>query len=365
MSRKNILFVTICIIGMIISVVVVVLMNSTQTIFQIPENKNWLKGWNYRKSHIINGSPGAGTNYQMKIITHYSSGTDKNENVYLESICQPNFDDIRFTANDGVTLLDYWLETKKDKDYAVFWVEINDNLDTNQKIYLYYGNSTVSSVSNMENTFPFADDFSGTVLEPSKWHTFGSGKVTLKNGNCVLESAPQNYGWIYLHGKTLVESNYSLRFHFFVIEQGNERWTHHGFGTIYNTSNKQGGRTDEYPNYALVSQEAQYYAWTFRNKANFKATRIDMSSKAPAAATLCTYEIQRNGTTNVLFYCNDALQATISTNVPTVAMGAVFSADNAGLKLYSVTSIDWVLIRKFISNEPQHDIWGEQETNLR
>jgi hypothetical protein len=322
MSRKNILFVTICIIGIVISVVVVVFLNSTQTSFQIPENKNWLRGWNYRKSHIINGSPGAGTNYQTKIITHYPSGPDNNENVHLESNCQPNFDDIRFTANDGVTLLDYWLETKKDKDYAVFWVEINDNLDTNQKIYLYYGNSTVSSVSNMEKTFPFADDFSGTVLEPSKWH-------------------------------------------FFVIEQGNERWTHHGFGTIYNTTDKQGGRTDEYPNYALVSQEAQFYAWTFRNKANFKATRIDMSSKAPAAATLCTYEIQRNGTTNVLFYCNDTLQATISTNVPTVAMGAVFSADNAGLKLYSVTSIDWVLIRKFISNEPQHDIWGEQETNLR
>jgi antitoxin component of RelBE/YafQ-DinJ toxin-antitoxin module len=45
------------------------------------------------------------------------------------SNCQADFDDIRFTTGDGKTLLDYWLEQKTNSDYAIFWVEIPDNLD--------------------------------------------------------------------------------------------------------------------------------------------------------------------------------------------------------------------------------------------
>ncbi len=326
--------------------------------------KNWLTGWNYRKSHNINGSPGAGTDYQIKIITHYQTGIDSGENVFLGANCQDDFSDIRFADNDGVTLLDHWLETRNNKDYAVFWVKVNDNLDSNQKVFIYYGNSTVSSASNMEKTFPFSDDFSSSNLDNSKWRTFGSGKVTIKEGNCILESVPGNYGWIYIHGKTFVETNFSIRFRSFMIERGYERWTHHGFATIYNTSDKQGGRTDEYPNYITISQEAQYYAWTYRNRAHFNTTRLDMSSKAPAASTFYIHEIQRNGTTNVLFNCNEAYQASIGTNVPTVTMSAMFSADNAGTLLYSVTAIDWVFIRKFVANEPQHGNWGTQEIIL-
>ena len=46
------------------------------------ENKNWLTGWNNRKSHIILGSPSAGTNYQIKITTHYQKGTDSGSDVF-------------------------------------------------------------------------------------------------------------------------------------------------------------------------------------------------------------------------------------------------------------------------------------------
>jgi len=72
--------------------------------------QGWLTGWTYRKSHIINGASGAGTNYQMRIVAHYGSGTDSGQDVYLNSHSKTDFGDVRFTKSDGVTLLDYYME---------------------------------------------------------------------------------------------------------------------------------------------------------------------------------------------------------------------------------------------------------------
>lgn len=328
------------------------------------KDKNWLAGWDYRKSHTIQGSVGAGTDYQIKITVHYPKGVDSGPDVYLDAKCQKNFGDVRFTSADGLTVLNYWVETTTDGDQAVFWVKINDNLDFNQTIYLYYGNATVSSASNMAATFPFSDDFSGNTLNASNWQTFGSGKITIGGGECTLESVPSDRGWIYILGKTLVGTDYSIRFRSLVIEQGCSRWTHHGFATIYNDSDNSGGRIDEFPNYITASQEATYYAWTLRTTAYGNTTRLDLSNDTPAAGVFYTYEIQRNGTTNVVLNCNDVLQGTISTNIPTVNMGAMFSADSAGSTLYSVTVVDWVFIHKSIANEPQQGNWNAEETIL-
>jgi hypothetical protein len=328
------------------------------------QTQNWLSGWNYRKSHTIAGSPGAGADYQIKIIAHYQKGADLGSDVYLDSKCQTNFNDVRFTDDNSVTLFDYWLETKTDGNYAFFWVKVNANLDYNQTIYIYYGNSTVSSASNIDKTFPFADDFSGSSLNATKWRPFGSGKVTVAGDECVLESVPEERGWIYILGNTLVGTNYSIRFSSLVIEQGADRWTHHGFATIFNSSDNQGGRIDEYPNYITASQESTYYAWSLRTRAYTNTTRVDISNLEPNVGTFYTYEIQRNGTTSVILTCDDAYQASISTNVPSVNLGALFGADNAGSPLYSVTVIDWVILRKYVANEPLQGAWGTEESLL-
>ena len=59
-------------------------------------NADWLSGWEYRKVHTIDGSPGAGTNYQIKLTVLYMFGIDSRSNVYCNSECQTNFNDIRF-----------------------------------------------------------------------------------------------------------------------------------------------------------------------------------------------------------------------------------------------------------------------------
>ena len=76
----------------------------------------WLSGWQYRKSHEIEGSSaGAQTNYQVKIIVHKGTGTDSGEHVYCNNHCQDDFGDIRFTKSDGVTELDYLLNGRVHK----------------------------------------------------------------------------------------------------------------------------------------------------------------------------------------------------------------------------------------------------------
>jgi len=65
----------------------------------------------FRKSHEIDGTVvGAQTDYQMKINVHYGDGVDSVEDVYLDGKCEEDFGDVRFTEDDGVTELDYWIE---------------------------------------------------------------------------------------------------------------------------------------------------------------------------------------------------------------------------------------------------------------
>jgi len=133
---------------------------------------SWLTGWSYRKNHIINPASGAGQNYQKRIVVHFGAGVDSDENVYLNGKCRSDFGDIRFTNIGGAFLLDYWIEKKVDSNYAIFWIEIINDLSVyDAKIYIYYGKVGATSVANGDATFIFFDDFETDL---SKWNLFGT-----------------------------------------------------------------------------------------------------------------------------------------------------------------------------------------------
>ena len=136
---------------------------------------SWLGGWQYRKSHVIEGSPaGAVADYQVRIITHYGSGSDSGEHVYLNEHARADFGDVRFTGSDGETLLDDWIEELVEGDYAVFWVEVPSipaSPDT-AMIYIYYGKGDATSISDGDATFEFFDDFSSDPNTSGKWEIY-------------------------------------------------------------------------------------------------------------------------------------------------------------------------------------------------
>ncbi|MHA2200918.1 MAG: DUF2341 domain-containing protein, partial [Candidatus Thorarchaeota archaeon] len=150
----------------------------------------WLDGWNNRKSHIIYGTIGAGRNYQVQIQVSNYLGTDSGNHMYALG-CQTDFDDIRFASDDGVTLLDHWLENVDDegsgKYTALFWIEVIDNLDYDQIIFVYFGNDSAVSESDGEATFIFFDDF-----DSDNWTKTGS-TITVSGGQTHWDSST-SYG---------------------------------------------------------------------------------------------------------------------------------------------------------------------------
>jgi len=132
----------------------------------------WLSGYAYRKKVTISGSSGAGNNYQVKLKIGSSSGGD----FHLEGHCNNFPNDIRFTDDDGETLLDYWIEDPV-QDPITVWVEVKDNLDSDRDIFVYYGNPSASSASNGDATFEFFDDISD-VPQDIEYISDGSDRAT-------------------------------------------------------------------------------------------------------------------------------------------------------------------------------------------
>jgi hypothetical protein len=108
------------------------------------------QGWNCRKSHVIQHLSGTGSGYPIRIQAHYgNTSNDDGSDVYLHEMCKPDFGDVRFTAADGNTQLDYWMESCNSYNSAVFWVRIAEDLSsTDRTIYIYYGNAEATEASN-------------------------------------------------------------------------------------------------------------------------------------------------------------------------------------------------------------------------
>ena len=82
-------------------------------------------------------------------------------------VCAPNpftldlkadYRDVRFTASDGNTTLNCWRE-RFDDDAAIFWVKVPYIPVNGTYIYVYWGNATAATTSNIFTTFIYGDNF--------------------------------------------------------------------------------------------------------------------------------------------------------------------------------------------------------------
>jgi hypothetical protein len=118
--------------------------------------------------------------------------------IYLNSKSQTDFDDLRFTKDDGLTLLDYWIESYTASSYALIWVEFDyiPSSPSQQTFYIYYGNTTVSNVSSGANTFIKLEDFEWSTNGTAISTDGGSVDWTVSAGgtSSVTISTTQAYG---------------------------------------------------------------------------------------------------------------------------------------------------------------------------
>ncbi len=146
---------------------------------------DWLDGWLYRKALNISGKPGAGTNYQIIVSIYSTEGVDSGSSIYTSGNCQADFGDIRFTASDGVTMLDYWMASS-DSTHATFYVEISEDLDTDKTIYVYYGTKDeTTTTSSPEDSLLFYDDFAASVVDWNKWASTSPNSYSISLNNTL------------------------------------------------------------------------------------------------------------------------------------------------------------------------------------
>jgi len=335
---------------------------------------SWLSGWSYRKSHVINYAAGAGTLYQKMITAHYGSGTDSDDDVYLNSHCRTDFGDIRFTDDDGVTLLDYWMEKKVDSDYAVFWVEVADDLSTvDQTIYIYYDASTQTTTSNGADTFLLFDDFNrpDNATVGGEWtedEDAGVGALNIslnllkivqyQHNFCHIEKASPALSSLALHGKIRTGTNSGFSWYPAIcFYWGVDDWVQLGWMDNVN----------------------------WRGQYNKASTIAGVNVAGGAVDTWYFYRIKLGSGTVYLDYSTDGLSWTTLTSItrPTswagnpalviVGKGDSDAPDYPNPDLdnsYSSTGsegthyADDVFVRKFVDPEPAHGSWGSEETGV-
>jgi hypothetical protein len=299
-------------------------------------------GWHYRKSHIINSASGAGTNYQVKIKAYYGSGTDSGESVYLNFHSRTDFGDVRFTKDDGTTLLDYWIESKVDGDNAVFWVEVTDDLSSASRvIYLYYGKSDATTTGSGSSTFILFDDFNEPSLDGTKWTQKNGGTLTFASSQMTAPANNVDPAKIIATGGP-TDNNRVLRARF-KVTGGTDADERVGLGVKTGTADGKGYNYvfRDFTNLDERSFLDDGVAWNVRTSSWLKSTWY-------------IEEVYHDGT-NIKGRFDDG-----SWQSQTWSGRTGYLALNIGSK-DSVTVWDWALVRKIVSPEPSHGSWGSEE----
>ncbi len=125
--------------------------------------------------------------------------------VTYDSDMQADFDDLRFTAGDGTTVLSHWLGSSTDSIAAEVWVKIPTlAAESTTNIFMYYNNPSATTISSSTAVFIAADDFETGSLAAYSGQTslFTVGTTFANDGvygldNSGDESGRANTGGIY------------------------------------------------------------------------------------------------------------------------------------------------------------------------
>jgi hypothetical protein len=241
--------------------------------------------------------------------------------------------------------MDYWMQEKVDGDYAVFYVKVPDDLSSsNVTMYMHYGKSDAVDSSDGELVFDFFDDFSGSVLDESKW-VVRQGDVTVLGDQLVLEGTSGTRGLIdsveeFSVGKALSAS---------------VRWGSTQVGTMHFCSLRKSNDWND--------RAGDFYGGTAVNTINYETDNggiatetLNVHISSPDSAHVYT-ATWRSGESKG--YQDESLKVTHTSNVASVDQCVVFYE---GMTVGTYAYVDWCFVRKWVDPEPAHGLWGNEET---
>jgi len=326
----------------------------------------WLSGWTYRRKITISGSSGAGTNYQVLLKIGESLGAT-GCHFHLDGL-SANFPsernqggDLRFTADDGVTLLGFWVENVQGSSpnrVANVWVKVTADLGTSKDIYCYFGNPSATNASSGADTFIFFDDFESyadgsDINNQGGWVTkrvggLGEAKVRLVNGRKHLHLSSTDQGTAIVHALSTSNSGCALRLYEYADDWDEALKIAFGDGTISSSG-------DFYNGYEVV-----WWGWgggtsKIRQWVNGNVTDLATLSDSDTNNTYHTLEFTWLGSALKAF--RDEAQKLSATDSTYSSQTYLQLGEWAGSSRY----IDWIILRKYVSPEPAFSSAGAIE----
>lgn len=143
-----------------------------------------LQNWEFRRPIYINNSAGTALSaFQVKMLLN-------TQDLVVGGKMKADGRDIRIQDKNGNDL-SFWVENgTMNKPNTTIWIKLASVLaSTVDTIYLFYGNSSVSSVSSGQNTFDLFDDFNTGFLDVSKWSKCGGGTTSISGGEITIQSS--------------------------------------------------------------------------------------------------------------------------------------------------------------------------------
>ncbi len=137
-----------------------------------------LSAWLYKIPVTINNSGTFLANYQVMI-------TLNTQALVASGKMNVNGNDIRVTDSDKCTPLNFWIEEgTMNTTNTIIWVKVPSVPTGNKLIYVYYGNAAATNSSDGFATFNFFDDF--TIFNPATWSISGGGSYSASTGSVTV-----------------------------------------------------------------------------------------------------------------------------------------------------------------------------------
>lgn len=272
--------------------------------------------------------------------------TDFNNNCFTGATTQDDFDDVRFTTDDGTTLLDQFRATYTSAVSANYWVEIPSiPAGDSTTIYMYYGNASATLSSDATTVFTFADEFSGGSLDGAKWDNLNSATVSVGGGICQVTSSAT--AWRAIASKS-------------ALTQGQVMLVYSKMGSTDGDNNFVGFAPDQTPAVNRVG-----YFWGFSGGFNY------LTSGATSTYTNVNYGYANE---NYHFYrikWTSGHSVFRVDNYQNTAMDLTTNVPTANLKItanvYTITNsfvyLDWVAVYTPASTEPTM-VWSALESSF-
>lgn len=314
-------------------------------------------GWNYYRQISLSPST-PDTYFQVKI--------ELNTSNFDYSKCNSDGSDLRFYQTDG-SELDYWIESWNTSSTSIIWVEVKDS--NTSTIYMCYGNSGASAASNGDNTFLFFDDFEGSTLNSDKWsiEKRGSDNAIVEldgNGNLHLAGYPNTISSGNAKSTSTFTNGFLIRAR---RKYSNEYYVDISIGNGTLQDMDDGGTSKWWH-----TTQGDGYMWMEQTLSEHKIQKTpsgsayvnlteDTSNSWGATDTFEIIDFIYDSSGNIK-WIHEGVEKLSATNTDYLSSSKYlllsqgeYSGGQGGDSYY-----DWVLVRKYDSNEPSASVGSEE-----